>query len=245
MCKEMPFVIKHYYKLNSRLFQSTRAQILSDFSRNNENFFVFQIGANDGFIGDPIHKFIFKFGWAGILLEPQPFVFQNYLLKTYASQNQIATINCAIGEKKGTKTLYSLSFSTHRWATGLSSFSKTGFNNLFDNGYIKKKAKQQGVELPKMNDCISENTVEVLTFEDLLESYQILTIDLLQIDAEGYDGKLLSIFPFQKCKPRFINFEHSHMNQTEYKIISDKLKNLGYECSKLGNDTFCILNISN
>ena len=30
--------------------------------RKTKDFFVLRIGANDGFIGDPIHKFIFEFG---------------------------------------------------------------------------------------------------------------------------------------------------------------------------------------
>jgi len=242
LCEKAPLVIKYYYKINIRLFQSKRDRILLEYSRKTENFFVFQIGANDGFIGDPIHKFIFKFGWRGILIEPQPFVFHNYLLKTYAKQDQIFAINCAIGEIKGSQPLYSLSFSNHRWATGLSSFSKSGINNLLSNGYIQKKAKQQGIGLPEIEDCIIENIVEVMTFEDLLQSHEVKKIDLLQIDAEGYDGKLISIFPFSKYKPIFINFEHSHMKQTEYNSICLELNNHGYELTKIENDTFCFLN---
>jgi hypothetical protein len=40
------------------------------------DFFFIQIGANNGMTGDPIRKYILKYHWRGILVEPQPDIFQ-------------------------------------------------------------------------------------------------------------------------------------------------------------------------
>ena len=39
------------------------------------SFFFIQVGANDGITVDPIHKYIIEYHWNGILIEPQPGVF--------------------------------------------------------------------------------------------------------------------------------------------------------------------------
>src|SRR5271165_1303468 len=56
--------------------------IISAFNSRTENFFFVQIGAYDGYDCDPIQKFIRRYGWNGILVEPQPDAFeklrQNY-----------------------------------------------------------------------------------------------------------------------------------------------------------------------
>ena len=58
--------------------------------------------------------------------------------------------------------------------------------------------------------------------------YEINKLDLLQIDAEGYDFELLKIFPFSKVTPRIIHFEHLHLNETDRDASLKFLHNLGY-----------------
>ena len=63
--------------------------------------------------------------------------------------------------------------------------------------------------------CIEKVAVRCENFEYILDKYEISKLDLLQIDAEGYDFELLKIFPFTKVVPKIIHFEHIHLTQID------------------------------
>jgi len=72
-----------------------------------ENFFFAQIGANDGQRNDPINTYVRKYGWSGILIEPQPKVF-DALVKNYSDQKGLIFENIAVGETDGEIELFSI-----------------------------------------------------------------------------------------------------------------------------------------
>ena len=76
--------------------------------------------------------------------------------------------------------------------------------------------------------CIEKVAVRCENFEFILDKYEISKLDLLQIDAEGYDFELLKIFPFSKVTPRIIHFEHIHLNEIDRDASLKFLHNLGY-----------------
>ncbi len=80
-------------------------QIIKDRAISTNDFFFIQIGSNDGQTGDPIHSYIMKYHWKGILIEPIPFLFKR-LKKTYENQNGLIFENIAISEKDGNKIFY-------------------------------------------------------------------------------------------------------------------------------------------
>src|SRR5436190_4439800 len=64
-----------------------------------------QIGAHDGLHADPVRPFITRFHWKGVLVEPQPKIFQR-LVKNYSAEKQLIFENAAVGPTDGTATLY-------------------------------------------------------------------------------------------------------------------------------------------
>ena len=46
-------------------------RMIEQYSRETPDFFVLEIGAFDGVLSDPIYKWIKKYKWHGILVEPQ------------------------------------------------------------------------------------------------------------------------------------------------------------------------------
>ena len=52
-----------------------------------ESLNFIQIGANDGEYGDPLRRFITKYAWRGLLVEPQPAVFAK-LQKNYSDHKE-------------------------------------------------------------------------------------------------------------------------------------------------------------
>jgi hypothetical protein len=63
--------------------------LLTKLSAERPNSFFVQIGANNGLTDDPIRQFVTKYHWHGVLVEPQPQVFQQ-LFKVRQSEERRA-----------------------------------------------------------------------------------------------------------------------------------------------------------
>ena len=194
-----------------------------------KDFFFIQVGANDGMRNDPLHHFILEFAWRGILIEPQQMVFENQLVKNYSGCDHLIFENVAIAEEDGQCELYKFSFSEKRWANGLASFNKAHLELHMENGYVERNIGDERQYLPVNPDAyISSEMVETMTFDTLLDKYQPDTLDLLQIDAEGYDYKLLQLYDFERIRPAIIQFEHHVMSSKERSDSLKRISNAGY-----------------
>ena len=49
-------------------------KILNAFSAVHQNVRFIQIGSKDGVMGDPIHEYIMRCGWSGVVFEPDAYV---------------------------------------------------------------------------------------------------------------------------------------------------------------------------
>jgi FkbM family methyltransferase len=65
-----------------------------------------QVGANDGKYGDPLHSFIVKYPWHGILVEPQPNIFAKLRENYAAMKNRLIFENIAIAKDLSTIAMY-------------------------------------------------------------------------------------------------------------------------------------------
>jgi len=202
---------------------------------------VIQIGANDGITHDPIHKFIKRDQWKGVLLEPQQYVYTNYLQKIYQKNPNIHTIHAALGGQDGTQQLYKIGFSDMRWATGLASFNRSNVEKAFKSGLVAARCKKHGIEIP--NDTskhIVSETVKVISPETLQQKYQLANIDLLQIDTEGFDYQIIKMFDIAKYKPKAIIFENVHLSREDSINCIQLLNNNDYVCRKYGSNTLAM-----
>ena len=126
-------------------------------------FFVLQIGANDGVHADSIAPLIRKYGWHGLLVEPQPEAYRQ-LCKNYSDQQQLLLENVAISDQDGTVTMYTFEGATSPLAT---------FN------------RRVLAQHPQRDGDIVELQIECVTVHTLMRRHNIQHVDLLQIDAEG------------------------------------------------------------
>ena len=213
-------------------------EFIDNYSRNNKGLTVVQVGANDGISNDPIHKYIRRDLWKGVLLEPQKTVFHKYLAPLYANNPGIHTVNAAVSAEDGVKVLYKISFSEARWATGLASFEKKVLEDAITNGYVNKRAAKEGVDLPpKQEDYISTESIETICPQTLMKRYLLSSIDWLQIDTEGYDYEVIKLFDVAKLKPKMILFEHVHLGPNDLKEASLYLEKNGYHLKRYGMNT--------
>ena len=231
-----------YYRYLYQPKPGSLAEFLSAYSLSKKgDFTVIQIGANDGITNDPIHKFIKRDRWKGVLLEPQSAVFNLYLKKIYQKNEGLTPICAGIGETDGFQTLYKIAFSDQRWATGLASFSKEKVEELFENGIVEKNCRQFGIPIPQNpEDRIIGEEVEIISPQTLQKRFKISSIDLLQIDAEGFDLEVIRIFDIPKSLPKAIIFENVNHSKVELESSYELLKSSGYKLKEFGRDTLAV-----
>ena len=233
-----PFLI--YYKWLYKPQLGSIQVFLDAYSLEHRPFTVIQVGANDGITHDLIHKFIKRDHWQGVLLEPQERVF-NRLEKLYRLSKGITCVHAALGKEDGKATLYKIAFSTARWATGLASFRKEVITSAFESGYIQKKAAQEGVRIPaNPDDQIQVEHISVISPQQLIVKYQLDNVQLLQIDTEGFDYEVITIFHDAGLLPEAIVFEHVHLGEDNRYECSRLLNKQGYALWDFGKDTLAV-----
>jgi hypothetical protein len=87
---------------------------------------------------------------------------------------------------------------------------------------------------------IVEEDVVCRPFEYLIEKYKVRTIDLLHIDAEGYDYEILKLVPFSRMRPKMIFYESEQLRPEDKVSCEDMLITYGYKLIRT-KDTFAYL----
>jgi len=191
--------------------------IIDIYADRQKDFFFVEIGAHDGISGDPIHVYIIKYKWKGILVEPVKYLF-NKLVSNYKGQNNLIFENVAIGDKNETRDLYRLKQTGDimpSWYEELGSF--------YPDVVLKHKTF-----IPNIEDYLITERVKCVTLKDLLQKYNIIDIDLLQIDVEGYEYEIIKSIDFNSIRPKIIHYENKHLNIDDHKGCVALLKAKGY-----------------
>jgi FkbM family methyltransferase len=184
-----------------------------------------QIGANDGVIHDPIHQVVETCGWSGVLVEPLP-VFYEKLVANYAGVPNLEFENAAIGTTDGTATMFSVDPrpGDPYWVELVSSFNRDVILS-------------QGEVLPDVENRLVEVEVKTTTLASLVVRHGLATIDLLHVDAEGYDFEILKQIDFSAAwAPSFIIFEKEHFDRQTYRQATHMLRSAGYRCIDIWPD---------
>lgn len=212
------------------------------YSNKNKDLKFIQVGGCDGIINDPIHKYIRRDKWKGLIVEPQKDVFKNRLSKTYSKFKNIELINAAIDFDEGDKKLYKLSFTNNRWAVGLSSFLKEKLEDNINSGYVDMLAKRHNESTPETTEeYISYEMVKTVNINKLMGKMNN-EIDLMVIDTEGYDFEIIKMIDFDSCKVKHILFEHSSLTFDDRIECIGLLKRQGYSLLEEKEDTLAIRN---
>jgi FkbM family methyltransferase len=213
--------------------------ILQDYLQHNPDPFFIQIGANDGTTADPITNLIQKYHLHGLLVEPQPNMFQQ-LIENYRHQPQLKFENSLIATQDGIANFYAVhDDGTHMlpmWCYQIASLDRQKMLDLLAD-------QQQAFNLPgKLESLIQEMPLPALSFKTLLAKHQINQVDLLVIDTIGYDFEIIKMIPFNCIKPAIINFEHSLLSAEDQKACFEYLMQLGYGFVQVSVDTIAYLN---
>lgn len=227
------FYYRHFYKP----VRGSLDEFLNEYSKKNSPVTFLQVGANDGFIHDPLFKFIKRDNWRGVMLEPQPDVYNKYLVKLHKKRPDIKPINAALDSQDGTKTIYKLSISTERWATGMSSFNREVLAEKIKKGVIQYKAKKRGIKLPENEEeMIVGQEIATISPETLLSKFGEGGFMLLAIDTEGFDFEILKMLNLDRISPGVIVYEEVNFDEATARECRSYLETHGYSCRPIGKD---------
>jgi FkbM family methyltransferase len=152
----------------------------------------------------------------GVLVEPIPHLAAS-LSKRYAMREQIVIERSAVGETDGEARIFRLADSpgAPAWHQQLASFDK------------EVLLKHRGA-IPEIDSLLVEETVPVLSVKTLLARHDMSRFDLLVIDTEGHDYRILKQFDLGSARPTLILFEHQHLSLMEKMEALEILIRAGY-----------------
>ncbi|MCM2372210.1 FkbM family methyltransferase [Aporhodopirellula aestuarii] len=165
-----------------------------------------QVGAFDGAQNDEILHIVNRFPVKGILIEPQPNVYKR-LQDLHGDNENLILVNAAIDKVSGSRPFYMLDGGDLECAS-------------FDRNHLIKHGVEPG-------QIYSEN-VQCLTLHEVLENANIDSVDLLQIDAEGYDYEIIKTIDFTRLTPKILRFEYRHLSNDDVDECLEMLSQYGY-----------------
>jgi FkbM family methyltransferase len=208
-----------------------------------ERLRIVQVGANDGAINDPLHGFVRSAADRIdiLLVEPQEYLIP-YLRQNYAFHPGAKIFNGAIGPAghldlhavdqafwPALKEIpYAHDWPDYRAPTGVTSaerdqvlrWLRTHLRNPEDAERAVMRFRVPCLDLPDL--------LRQMAFPD--------TIDVLQIDAEGFDDQVIYHSAIGRLQPRIIHFEAHALAPDRYDALCAHLAAEGYEVTRQGID---------
>ena len=186
---------------------------------------LIQIGANDGKRFDELNYFIRKYKIKSVLVEPVDIYF-NELRNNYSNLEYVKIENSAISVDNEIAYLFAVNdeyikkYDEH--VKGLSSFD---IKHLIKHG-VKKKH-------------IEKKKITSQTILSLIDKYNIKELDLLYVDTEGYDGKIVYEFVVKtKLKPIII-FEYIHIENKFFSKLINLLNEKKFKFFSINENLIC------
>jgi FkbM family methyltransferase len=213
----------------SGLISSSPIPIIRRHLNNKPAFFV-QVGSNDGLSGDPLHSLILGNPlWRGIFIEPVEYAYRK-LVENYGPSERFIYEQIAIAEEAGDREFYFISEQALQDPSIPPLSDKLG---SFNRSHITKHS-------PLLEKYMRSTKVRCEPLESVLTKHNVARIDIMHIDVEGYDYRVLRQIDFNRHKPRLVLFEHTHLNPDELSKSYELLSYEGYNLVNCGLDTMAI-----
>ena len=186
-------------------------------SRRGEALSFVQVGANDGVFVDPLRHYILTRGWRGVLVEPQTEMFERLKANYAECSDRLVFENIAISSG-GNLTLYLPPVQLD------DSVSSSAYAYSVVSSDASVLAKQIGMRESQLRSV----EVQSITLDSLFSRHNITDLDLLQIDAEGYDWEVLQTMNLDKVSPTMIQIETGHLHRRTLTEMAAYLNEEGY-----------------
>lgn len=201
------------------------SKLLKHIFLNNDIHNLIQIGANDGLSFDPLNFYIKKYKCKSLLVEPIKNNFlllkDNYKESPFINfENSAITINDEITHLYKVDSIYEKNYGKH--ITAIQSFDK---RHLINHGVRNKH--------------IVTEKVNSITIQSLIKKYDLQKLDLLFLDCEGYDGKIVFDFLSTVNLRPIIIFEFIHIDNIILEKLVAKLLDKDYLFFTISENVIC------
>jgi FkbM family methyltransferase len=203
--------------------------LVEDVVRNDGARTFLQIGANDGYLSDPLNLAIFRHKLTGTFVEPQSNYYRE-LQKTYRDFPGMVFLQCAIAAKNSVMTMYTLDCSGGRlpgWAHGVGTLSH-------------EQIRKFGDQIDDIESYIRTDEVQCITVADLLDRAAHRDPDIIVVDAEGFDHQILSQFDFAGLSTKLVIYETESMARADAADLARKLEEGGFATFEAEQDTIAL-----
>ena len=217
-----------YRNMRGRPMHPTSA-VLDALDASVENVVFVQVGSKDGEHDDPLRSFILAGQWRGLMIEPVPYIFER-LRNNYRGRAGVELVHAAVGPHDGTAPFYAVAQSDDALPTW---YDQIG-------SWSREHILKHGEYIPGLEGRIVTLEVPCVTFESLCREKGIGRIDLIHIDAEGYDYEVLKTIDFDRHRPRVLLFEYKHLTQPDLAACRRVLDEAGYDTVDVAWDTLAI-----
>lgn len=206
------------------------SKFLNWYFKSDEENMIFQVGANDGEMCDPLRRYLSHCGnYKAILIEPLPF-YVDKLRELYSDRSDVRIIQAACGRTEEVKKLYFIpphiadtmngNGPANNWAHGQGSFDKRIVihwiheNKFRGADYIR--------QIPFFVSAIESIDVDIKKTASLMpKSHNLLMV----IDVQGFELEVLEGVEWDSNPPRYILLED---DLDRSKQVADLLKTNGY-----------------
>ena len=107
----------------------------------------------------------------------------------------------------------------------------------FNKGHLLKNTSV-------LESDIVEEQVRCSSVEELLQEFGFNDINVLVIDTEGYDFRILDKLDLNQVSPKIVLFEHGlgggTMTPSELESLCEKFNKFGYQVTIVNNDAIAI-----
>jgi len=165
---------------------------------------IWQVGACDGILNDPIRPFLANFDPTAVLIEPHPELFTR-LKANYRFNERAVFLNAAVRRETGDGELIAISPELIEreglpdWTLGISSMY--GDRNALGGKGVTKKLQA------RLRRTVRKLPVEVLSPADVRRRTGSNWPDILVVDAEGCDAEIVSAFLDERVQLKLVYLE--------------------------------------
>ncbi|WP_081974360.1 glycosyltransferase [Sphingomonas taxi] len=165
---------------------------------------VWQIGAADGTLVDPLRPALVNYDPPAVLLEPNPHLFA-MLKQAYAGNCNSRLLPVAYGTRAGTLILNAIdparavALALPDWVLGISS--------VYDDRKALGGKTIDAATTERIHRCIDRIPVPVIDHPMMLAEAGGRAPDILVVDAEGMDREIIDDILVQGARPQVIHFE--------------------------------------
>ena len=174
-----------------------------------------EVGALDGYGASNTWFFEKERNWSGLLIEPNPIEFN----KMENNQRPLSyKENCAISDVEMDIIFLSIGGPCNV-LSGIVEFYNPQHMNRIDRELDMYKSYPEGHELHSTREVIKMKAVKLQT---LFDKYKMTDIDLISIDVEGAELKVLESIDFDKVNINCFLIENNYGLQKETEFLSSK-----------------------